>query len=310
MASTLSTLSASVTRILSLTGFPKELRTKDIQSAFSDWENANGGFKIKWKDDTSLFIVFQDATVGEGFVFQLPPRMKKADSFLAKRAYLHTIAFPPPILSTPNGTTASIRPYDGPDAQAVIQTVNARSQGSNLARHNMRSASVSTFANGGHGRDRASSSSNNAASGGSSSGFYRNGREASLHLQMASTGSTSSIPEHSNGGGYTSSSGAAREPSPTLPTLPSHPTLNALINSSLSEVVTHDAPTDPAIVSTSMDNQPSMGGPRIGDPGKRMLGAALGVRHPGLGPRMNGNTGPDPSLRDVQRGLGALAVSE
>ncbi len=65
MATSLAGLSASVTRILSLTGFPKELKTKDIQTASSDWEGVNGGFKIKWKDDTSLYIVFQDATVGE-----------------------------------------------------------------------------------------------------------------------------------------------------------------------------------------------------------------------------------------------------
>lgn len=63
--STMSGLSASVTRILYLTGFPKELKTKDIQFAFSEYEAANGGFKIKWKDDTSLLVVFQDATVGE-----------------------------------------------------------------------------------------------------------------------------------------------------------------------------------------------------------------------------------------------------
>lgn len=64
MAASLSGLSASVTRILSLTGFPKELKTKDIQSAFSDYEGMTGGFKIKWRDDTSLLIVFQDAAVG------------------------------------------------------------------------------------------------------------------------------------------------------------------------------------------------------------------------------------------------------
>ena len=67
MAASLSALSASVTRILSLTGFPKELKTKDIQSAFADWETVNGGFKIKWKDDTSLLIVFQDPSVGPSF---------------------------------------------------------------------------------------------------------------------------------------------------------------------------------------------------------------------------------------------------
>lgn len=64
----ISGLSASVTRILYLTGFPKELKTKDIQTAFAEWEGA-GGFKIKWKDDTSLMIVFQDATVGRCMPF-------------------------------------------------------------------------------------------------------------------------------------------------------------------------------------------------------------------------------------------------
>lgn len=68
MAANLSGLSASVTRILFLTGFPKELKTKDIQSAFAEFENQNGGFKIKWKDDTSLLIVFQDPTVGESML--------------------------------------------------------------------------------------------------------------------------------------------------------------------------------------------------------------------------------------------------
>jgi len=65
MASSLSQLSASVTRILSLTGFPKELKTRDIQLALSEWDGPNGGFKIKWIDDTSLLVVFADATVGE-----------------------------------------------------------------------------------------------------------------------------------------------------------------------------------------------------------------------------------------------------
>ena len=64
MAAALSQLSACVTRILSLSGFPKELKTRDIQAAFSEWDGVNGGFKIKWINDTSLLIVFNDATVG------------------------------------------------------------------------------------------------------------------------------------------------------------------------------------------------------------------------------------------------------
>lgn len=58
-------LSASVTRILALTGFPSELKTKDIQAAFNEYESMNGGFKIKWVDDTSLLLVFNDAGVGK-----------------------------------------------------------------------------------------------------------------------------------------------------------------------------------------------------------------------------------------------------
>jgi len=65
MSNALKPLSASVTRILSLVGFPKELRTKDIQNAFAGWDNAQGGFKIKWVDDTSLLMVFNDAATGE-----------------------------------------------------------------------------------------------------------------------------------------------------------------------------------------------------------------------------------------------------
>jgi len=268
----ISALSASVTRILYLTGFPKELKTKDIQSAFSEYENNNGGFKIKWKDDTSLLIVFQDAAV-------------------AKRAYLQTVAFPPAILTTSStGTTATIRPYDGPDAQTVIQTVNSRGQHAhNPSRgHNNRAASISVFP-----------ARSNSGTGGTPNG--RNGH----HVTLSHVNTNGTIPEHphSNGG---------REPSPTLPNLPSHPTLNELINSAVSP-----PPEDPAILHAE-------GPPRIGDPGKRMLSAALGVRHPGLGPRTinsgNGNgtalvgeggvRGADQALREVQRAMGGLSVAE
>jgi hypothetical protein len=277
-------LSASVTRILSLTGFPKELKTKDIQSAFTDWESSNGGFKIKWRDDTSLLIVFQDPSV-------------------AKRAYLCTIANPPPILISSSGIVAVLRPYDGSDAQAVIQNVNSRGQGqhnSSTSRHNVRAASISTFPNTPHGRGQ--SLANN-----------RNGRtENGQNGQMTSS---ITIPENQYANGLPPHpTNTGREPSPTLPNLPSHPTLNALISSSLGEEVTHDAPpVDPAIVATSLhpDGLPQ-GGPRIGDSGKRMLGAALGMRHPGLPPRMvnGGAGGTDQTMRDVQRAMGGLVVAE
>jgi len=285
MAASLAGLSASVTRILSLTGFPKELKTKDIQSAFAEWEAINGGFKIKWRDDTSLLIVFQDASV-------------------AKRAYLHTIAFPPPILtSSSTGTSATIRPYDGPDAQNVIQTVNSRGQhNANPSRaNNGRSNSISGFPGVSPISTRPSSGS-----------ISRSGPPNFIpgmpqHVSIP-------IPDHTMNG---------REPSPTLPSLPSHPTLNSLISSSLGDGVAQNGspPSDPAILASSM--HPDMlagGGPRIGDPGKRMLGAALGVRHPALGPRVisGGSPGTSPSqgggvdqaMREVQRAMNGLVVAE
>ncbi|KZT08613.1 uncharacterized protein LAESUDRAFT_742325 [Laetiporus sulphureus 93-53] len=257
MASSLSQLSACVTRILSLTGFPKELKTKDIQAAFSEWENVNGGFKIKWIDDTSLLIVFNDATA-------------------AKRAYLHTLAFPPAIFANPNSTqTATIKPYDGPDAQAVIQNVNSRQHTTGRG-HNVRN-SVS------HGR------------GLSMSNAHRGAPANAAHTAAG----------NGNGSGNGSPRDRDREPSPTLPNLPSQPTLNSLISSSLGGGVAVD-PTavDPAIVAALPDH----GAPRIGDPGKRMLGAALGVRHPGLGPRaVNGaSTGGV----EVQRAMAGLVIAE
>jgi len=283
MAASLAGLSASVTRILYLTGFPKELKTKDIQTAFSEWEAVNGGFKIKWRDDTSLLIVFQDASV-------------------AKRAYLHTIAFPPPILtSTTTGTSATIRPYDGPDAQNVIQTVNSRGQ------HNAGNPSRAGRSNSISGFPGVSPIATRPPSGSISRGGPPN-----FHPNMQQHVSIP-IPEHHMNG---------REPSPTLPSLPSHPTLNSLISSSLGEPVGHNGspPTDPAILASSMHPDMLGGGPRIGDPGKRMLGAALGVRHPALGPRVisGGSPGTSPSqsggvdqaMREVQRAMNGLVMAE
>lgn len=87
------------------------------------------------------------------------------------------------------------------------------------------------------------------------------------------------------------------------PTSPSHPTLNALISSSLGGAeapVPDSLHLDPAIVAAQQEH----GGPRIGDPGKRMLGAALGVRHPSLGPRVVNN------MAEMQRAMSGLVVAD
>lgn len=62
--------SASVTRILHLSNFPKELKTRDILGAFSEWESEGGGYKVKWLDDTNALIVFESPVVGK-FLFLL-----------------------------------------------------------------------------------------------------------------------------------------------------------------------------------------------------------------------------------------------
>lgn len=278
MSTSISQLSASVTRILSLTGFPKELKTRDIHSAFSEWENSNGGFKIKWIDDTSLLIVFVDALT-------------------AKRAYLSALATPPAIFSSPS-STATIRPYDGPDAQAIITSVNSRGQhNGNASRgHNARSASMSVA---GQQRARNGSHATHVNTNGNGNGNANGHAPDALALANGVAAPVSPI---------------GREGSPTLPTLPSHPTLDSLINSTLGDGV---PPADPAILATSMhpNGMPSGAGPRIGDPGKRMLGAALGVRHPGLPARQLGMNagGPenaDQAIKEIQRAMGGLAVAE
>jgi hypothetical protein len=58
-------ISASVTRILTLSNFSPELKTRDLQSVFARWSEEKGGYKIKWIDDITALAVFADATVGE-----------------------------------------------------------------------------------------------------------------------------------------------------------------------------------------------------------------------------------------------------
>ncbi|KAG8834655.1 hypothetical protein FRC18_001699 [Serendipita sp. 400] len=211
-------LSACVTRILALSGFPASLKTRDIQAAFAEYENDRGGFKIKWIDDTSLLIVFNDAAV-------------------AKKAYLSTLVNPPPQFTSPTGdSVAYLRPYDGPDAQSVITAVNSRAAGHRT-------------------RPSMSASSGNVMAalvqvGGSASGVSVPAlpQSTSGHIRTGSRQWKKPLnvdPGYSLGGQagpaaipITSTSPLAREPSPSLPNLPSHPTLGSLISSTLTDMST------------------------------------------------------------------------
>ncbi|PWY96916.1 hypothetical protein BCV70DRAFT_139360, partial [Testicularia cyperi] len=107
VASTLPLLSPLVTKILELSGFPPQLKTRDLQQVFAPYEDDKGGYKIKWVDDTTALIIFADASV-------------------AKKAYLRTIMSPPPQLVNESGIPAKIRPYDKDDASAIISSVSNR----------------------------------------------------------------------------------------------------------------------------------------------------------------------------------------
>lgn len=187
-----------------MSGFSSNLKTRDIQAALAEYENDRGGFKIKWIDDTSLLIVFNDAAV-------------------AKKAYLSTLVNPPPQFTSPTSDSVVVlRPYDGPDAQQVIAAVNSRAAG-HRARPSISASSGNVMA----GLVQASAPTSIPPSG-----------SASGHMRASSRQWKKPNVDTSN-----NAAGVAREPSPSLPNLPNHPTLGSLISSSLNEI------TDTAVTS-------------------------------------------------------------
>lgn len=144
---------------------------------------------------------------------------------------------PPPQFTSPTGgSVACLRPYDGPDAQNVIAAVNSRATG-----HRTR-ASISA------------SSGNVLAGMGSIGNIAQVGGTASATPLPTVSTSSNSISSHARTGsrtwkkpigvdtsygqpvaGLSLTSPLAREPSPSLPSLPSHPTLGSLISSSLTD---------------------------------------------------------------------------
>jgi len=81
--------SSSTTRILVLADFSPELKTRDIQACFVEHENERGGFKIKWIDDTSCYLVFEDPLI-------------------AKKAFLSTMANMPERLVESSSTSVDV----------------------------------------------------------------------------------------------------------------------------------------------------------------------------------------------------------
>ncbi|WFD35986.1 hypothetical protein MCUN1_002857 [Malassezia cuniculi] len=142
LALNLPLVSPLATRILELKGFSLALRTRDIHALLRPWEDEKGGYRIKWVDDETAYLVFADAGV-------------------AKHAYLRITSTPPNILRYDytgdftgdawehvgdrmvENMYATVTPYTGPDAANIIAvTSNAtsrRTSGAYKARSPMRS---------------------------------------------------------------------------------------------------------------------------------------------------------------------------
>jgi len=127
----------STTRVLLLADFNKELKTRDIQHVFAEWEDDRGGFKIKWVDDTSCLIVF-------------------ADPGVAKRAFLGVLSNPPSSLTTlqPDGSAkvAKLRAYNKPDVPQILASVQNRPRSRSNASQSIHSRASSIVSTGGLGR--------------------------------------------------------------------------------------------------------------------------------------------------------------
>lgn len=126
VASTLPLASPLATRVLQLHGFSIEIRTRDLHAILRPWENVEGGYRIRWQDDETAYVVFSDAGV-------------------AKRAYLELLAAPPPLLRRDykeldsvtdaaargvrvarlvDGAYAEVTPCTGAKANSIIASVS------------------------------------------------------------------------------------------------------------------------------------------------------------------------------------------
>ena len=128
-----STSTVNQTRILLLSNFNPALKTKDLIQLVSDrvpTASPADSFKLKWRDDTSCFVVF-------------------AEPFAAKRAFLRLIADPPaPLSPRETGTYAPcIHAYTGADSAQIIQAVQNKQRSRSIA--GMGAVSGSAMAAGG-----------------------------------------------------------------------------------------------------------------------------------------------------------------
>lgn len=115
---TLPLVSPLVTRVLELRDFSPQLQTRDIHTLLSGPTNGDeSAYKIKWRNDTSAYIIFQDPSV-------------------AKLAYIQLLCSPPPLMqrnldeqpSSPLARLidvpyATVRPRTGSEAASLLNAM-------------------------------------------------------------------------------------------------------------------------------------------------------------------------------------------
>ncbi|CAH7684898.1 hypothetical protein BY996DRAFT_7513939 [Phakopsora pachyrhizi] len=255
----------STTRILILSDFNKDLKTRDIQLIFANWEDERGGFKIKWIDDTSCLIVF-------------------ADPGVAKRAFLNVLSNPPPSISNigpgGDGSSAKLRPYNGPDVLHILASVQNRPRSRSNASQSLHS--------------RASSlASNNPNSGLSNGGLGRRPSMGAITTRhRTSLSAAAGVPRATQVSGLVAGAGVpigslggqSNSAQDRADQISNQPSMNPLLNS-------HGSYPNPSNSRPSTANSEENGGAgsspvgvvvgsggraRIDDAGKRFLAAGLG----------------------------------
>ncbi|KAG0658283.1 hypothetical protein C6P46_005834 [Rhodotorula mucilaginosa] len=170
-----STSTVNQTRILLLSNFNPALKTKDLIQLVSDrvpTASPADSFKLKWRDDTSCFVVF-------------------AEPFAAKRAFLRLIADPPaPLSPRETGTYAPcIHAYNGPDSAQIIQAVQNKQRSRSIAGMGAISGSAAAAA-------AAATGPSAGQSGGQSHGHHRTASwtRQSIDRRAAASQLAASIP--------------------------------------------------------------------------------------------------------------------
>ncbi|KAL4398893.1 hypothetical protein ACI68E_004290 [Malassezia pachydermatis] len=116
-------VSPLATHVLELCGFSPVLTTQDLHAILAPWSEGDYmAYRIKWHNDTTAYIMFQDAGTAKHAYLSLlctPPAMLRSDyqgNEEEKQYALDT----KPCSRLCDTSYAQIRPYFGPEAAALL----------------------------------------------------------------------------------------------------------------------------------------------------------------------------------------------